>query len=94
MVLSIPTADAVFTIARRIIAGKSPIWGDRGHLHHKLLDTFSWSKQKIALFYWGGSLIMGILSLYLNTWGKLIALSTVSGIVFGVLFYAKIKAKK
>ncbi len=94
MVLSIPTADAVFTIARRIIAGKSPIWGDRGHLHHKLLDTFSWSKQKIALFYWGGSLIMGILSLYLNTWGKLLAICVVSSIVFSVLFYAKVKTKK
>jgi UDP-GlcNAc:undecaprenyl-phosphate/decaprenyl-phosphate GlcNAc-1-phosphate transferase len=92
MVLSIPTADALFTIARRIIAGKSPLWGDRGHLHHKLLDEFSWSKRKIALFYWITTIIMGVLSLYLDTVGKILAICAVFSIVFGVLFYAKIKS--
>jgi UDP-GlcNAc:undecaprenyl-phosphate GlcNAc-1-phosphate transferase len=90
MVLSIPTADALFTITRRIFAGKSPIWGDRGHLHHKLLDVFSWSKQQIAVLYWSGSLIMGILSLYLSTVGKIIALLVVGALVFSVLIYAKL----
>ncbi len=94
MVLSIPTADALFTIARRIFAGKSPIWGDRGHLHHKLLDVFSWNKQQIALFYWSGSLIMGVLSLYLSTVGKIIALLTVLIIVFSVLIFAKVKTTR
>jgi UDP-GlcNAc:undecaprenyl-phosphate GlcNAc-1-phosphate transferase len=94
MVLSIPTADALFTITRRIFAGKSPIWGDRGHLHHKLLDVFSWSKQQIALLYWSGSLIMGVLSLYLNTLGKIIALLAVATLVFSVLIFAKLTSLK
>jgi UDP-GlcNAc:undecaprenyl-phosphate GlcNAc-1-phosphate transferase len=47
MVLAIPSADGVFTILRRILAGKSPFWGDRGHLHHKLIDNFGWGKRRI-----------------------------------------------
>lgn len=94
MVLSIPTADALFTIARRVLAGKSPLWGDRGHLHHKLLDEFSWGRRKIAVFYWSSSLVMGVLSLYLNTLGKILAISIAMSSVFAVLILAKLKAKK
>lgn len=72
LVLSIPTADGIFTIVRRLLAGKSPIWGDRGHLHHKLLDQLGWGKRRISLFYAGYSMFMGLLSLLLNTQGKLI----------------------
>lgn len=80
MVLAIPTADAIYTIARRIINKKSPIWGDRGHLHHQLLDTFGWSRQKVAIFYALSSLILGFLALNFSTPGKIIAL------VFSFLF--------
>src|SRR3989344_762909 len=38
LVMGVPTADAIFTITRRIISGKSPFHHDRGHLHHLLLD--------------------------------------------------------
>lgn len=89
MVLAIPTADALFTILRRIKAGKSPLWGDRGHLHHKLLDVFHWTKVQIAVFYLATSAILGVLSLYLNTLGKLITMSVVILSVFGVLIWAK-----
>ena len=89
MVLAIPTADALFTILRRILAGKSPLWGDRGHLHHKLLDVFKWTPQQISLLYWCSSLVLGMLSLYLNTTGKLITISVTIAAVFGVLIWAK-----
>lgn len=91
MVLAIPTADAVFTILRRIKSGKSPLWGDRGHLHHKLLDVFGWGRRRIALFYASASFGMGVLSLYLNTWGKLITIVVVTGFIFSVLITAKLK---
>jgi UDP-GlcNAc:undecaprenyl-phosphate GlcNAc-1-phosphate transferase len=90
MVLAIPTADAIFTIGRRILAGKSPLWGDRGHLHHKLLDVLGWGRRRIALFYWGTSLVLGTLSLYLNTWGKLITMGISASLVFGFLIWAKV----
>jgi UDP-GlcNAc:undecaprenyl-phosphate GlcNAc-1-phosphate transferase len=91
MVLAIPTADALFTISRRIIAGKSPIWGDRGHLHHKLLDVYGWGRRRIAIFYWLTSLGLGILSLYLNTPLKIITMGVVISIVFGFLIWTKLK---
>ncbi|NCN06547.1 MAG: undecaprenyl/decaprenyl-phosphate alpha-N-acetylglucosaminyl 1-phosphate transferase [Candidatus Pacebacteria bacterium] len=91
MVLAIPTADAVFTIVRRLHAGKSPFWGDRGHLHHKLFDTFGWSRQKIAIFYGISSVALGFLSLYLNTVGKLLTIAITMSLVFGLLSWIKIK---
>lgn len=90
MVLAIPTADAVFTIARRLLAGKSPFWGDRGHLHHKLIDVLGWSRRKVAYFYWITTAIMGLLALDLNTKGKLVTIIVVSGLVFGFLIWAKL----
>lgn len=93
MVLAIPTADALFTISRRIIAGKSPLWGDRGHLHHKLLDVYGWGRRRIAIFYWLTSLTMGLLSLYLNTTGKIITMVIVVSIVFGFLIWTKFKTQ-
>lgn len=91
MVLAIPTADGIFTIGRRILAGKSPFWGDRGHLHHKLMDVFGWGRRRIAIFYWLSSAVLGILSLYLDTFGKIITLGLTLVFVFGFLIYAKSK---
>lgn len=94
MVLGIPTADAIFTILRRIKAGKSPLWGDRGHLHHKLLDVLGWGRRRIAVFYWATSFLLGFSSLYLNTTGKLITMGIVFGLVFSFLIWAKIQTTK
>lgn len=94
MVLGIPTADAIFTILRRIRAGKSPLWGDRGHLHHKLLDVLKWGRRRIAIFYWSTSFLLGLSSLYLNTLGKLITMGSVFVLVFSFLIWAKIQTTK
>jgi len=94
MVLAIPTADAVFTITRRLVAGKSPWWGDRGHLHHKLMDVLGWSKPQIALFYWITSLIMGLGSLFLSTPGKIVTIGVCMLLVFAFLVWAKLFARK
>ena len=94
MVLGIPTADAVFTIIRRIKAKKSPLWGDRGHLHHKLLDVLQWGRRRIAVFYWFTSFLLGFSSLYLNTVGKLITIAVVFALVFGFLIWAKVQTTK
>lgn len=62
LVLGIPMLDAVATLLRRLGTKKSPVRADRGHLHHRLLDL-GWSKPTIALFYWGVSAILGLVSL-------------------------------
>lgn len=94
MVLAVPTADGIFTITRRILAGKSPFWGDRGHLHHKLMDVYGWGKRRVAVFYWTTSLLLGLTSLFLDTKAKIIALTITTSVVFGLLILAKIKTIK
>ncbi len=72
LVLGVPTADAIVAILRRVSAGHSPVWGDRGHLHHRLLDM-GFAKPKIAVFYWLFSLILGVIALFLNSQQKFYA---------------------
>jgi len=74
LVLAIPIADFIYTLCRRTLAGKSPFWGDRGHLHHRLLDILGWSPQQISLFYILGSAILGAVALLASTAGKIIAI--------------------
>lgn len=91
MVLAVPMADGVFTILRRLIAGKSPFWGDRGHLHHKLMDDYGWGRRRISLFYIACSILMGVLSIYLNTQEKIIAIILTTLFVFIFLIYSKMR---
>ncbi|RJP47743.1 MAG: undecaprenyl/decaprenyl-phosphate alpha-N-acetylglucosaminyl 1-phosphate transferase [Armatimonadetes bacterium] len=80
LVLAIPTIDFIYTFWRRVLTGHSPVWGDRGHLHHRLLDL-GWSHQKISLFYMFGSVILGSVALAVNTGSKIFAVSIV-GVAF------------
>lgn len=88
LVLGVPTMDAVYTIIRRLLRRKSPVWGDRGHLHHRLLDI-GWSKKKVALFYWSISAFLGLLSIQLNATQKFYTIVSLSLVVGGVLLWLK-----
>ena len=66
IVLGIPLIDAGYLIIKRLIHGRSPIWGGKEHLHHRLLDI-GWGKRKIAVFYWMITAILGIIALQLNS---------------------------
>lgn len=76
LILIIPFLDGIWAIIRRVSRGQMPFWGDREHFHHKLLDGLGWSKQKIAVFYWTITAILGLISL--TTSGKTRALSIIS----------------
>ena len=93
IVLGIPTADAVFTIFRRISTGKSPFWGDRGHLHHIFLDYYGLSKKKISLLYIASSIVLGLLALYLNTTGKVVTIGFIFFLVFALHIHARTKKR-
>lgn len=83
LVLGVPMIDAVSVMIRRIWQKKSPIWGDRTHLHHTLLDL-SWGKRRIAVFYWGITLILGLLSLGLNPEQKAFTIVALGLMVGGI----------
>jgi len=86
LVMAIPLIDGVFTIVRRMASGKSPFAGDRGHLHHKLLEL-GWGQRRIALFYWLLCAILGATALALNSTGKLFAAIVISIIALGGLVW-------
>lgn len=79
VVLAVPLIDSGYTVLRRLASGKSPVWGDRGHLHHRLLDKLGLTKRQIAYFYWIVTSILGLLALFLNSTYKFY---TIIGLVF------------
>ena len=86
LVLLIPATDFVYTFLRRIIQRKSPVWGDKGHLHHKLLEQ-GFSHQQISLFYILGSVILGTVALNFSSQGKIFAASLVALILLGIILW-------
>jgi len=92
LVLAVPLVDTGFTIFRRILSGKSPLWGDRGHLHHRLLDA-GLSKRKVALFYWIITAILGVAALNLNAENKFYTMIGVTVFVGGLLLWLTKKQK-
>lgn len=86
VVLGLPLADALYTLSRRLIKGQSPFWGDRQHLHHRLLDA-GLSKKQIALLYWAVTLFLGILALNLNSKQKFYTMIMVAALLGGFLLW-------
>lgn len=86
IVLAIPMIDAIYTILRRIKRGRSPVWGDKGHLHHKLMDL-GWGKRKIAIFYWLITGLFGLLALTLNSQAKFYTIILLTLIFGGILLW-------
>lgn len=77
LLLAIPTVDGFFVVSRRLAKGKSPFWGDRSHLHHRMLDA-GWGKRRIAAFYWAATFVFGIVSLQLDSRAKLYAMMAIA----------------
>ena len=86
LVLLIPATDFAYTFLRRILEGKSPLWGDRGHLHHKLLEI-GLTHQQISLFYILGSVILGAVALNLSSSGKLFATLLIGTNILGTILW-------
>ena len=86
LVLLIPATDFVYTVIRRILSGKSPVWGDRGHLHHKLLDR-GLTHPQITCVYMLGSAMLGAAALTLNSRDKLFAAILVGTVILAIILW-------
>lgn len=62
IVLGVPLVDFVYILVKRMLSGKSPVWGDKNHLHHRLM-AMGWGRRRIALFYWLAAAILGLAAL-------------------------------
>lgn len=79
LILIVPLVDGVWAIIRRLLKKRSPVWGDREHLHHQLLKL-GWSKQKVVLFYYILAAFSAYLVLTLDNKGRVFAI-VVGGVV-------------
>lgn len=93
VVLGVPLIDTGYTIVRRILSGKSPVWGDRGHLHHRLLDA-GLTKRQVAFFYWGITALLGFLALNLNTATKLYTMIGIALSLGGLIIWLTYRPKQ
>jgi len=88
VVLGVPIVDTTYVIIGRLVHGKSPVWGDRTHLHHRLLDI-GWGKRKIAVFYWLTTAFLGFLALNLNHTHKVYTIVGVAIFVWALILWTK-----
>lgn len=61
LILGIPIFDTAFAICRRLLNGQSISSADKGHLHHRLLETGLSQKSTVLVLY-GISAVFGIFS--------------------------------
>ena len=92
VVLGVPLIDTGYTIVRRILNHKSPVWGDRGHLHHRLLDA-GLTKRQVAYFYWAVTALLGFLALNLNTTTKLYTMIGIATFIGGLILWLTYRPK-
>ena len=85
LVMGIPIADVAWQIFSRWKKGRAIGVGDRGHLHHRLLDL-GLSPRQIVLIYYGFCILFGALALLIsNRLYKLLALGGMGVIVIAAL---------
>ncbi|MBM4401737.1 MAG: undecaprenyl/decaprenyl-phosphate alpha-N-acetylglucosaminyl 1-phosphate transferase [Candidatus Cloacimonetes bacterium] len=80
LVLGIPAVDMVLTLTRRILSGKSILYGDRKHFYHQLLNL-GFSKRQVIFIYWLITAVLGFLALNLGSEGKFFVLAIVAVLV-------------
>lgn len=60
----LPVLETVLSVCRRFLSGQPLFGGDRGHIHHKLLER-GFSQRKVVLILYSVSAVCGLLSLFL-----------------------------
>ena len=86
LILGLPLLDAAVVILRRIFLDKkSPLKGDQRHLHHALAKRIS--EKKAVLVLLSCSTLLGIGSIFLPGWGKLLGVIIVGGVLILIHFW-------
>jgi UDP-GlcNAc:undecaprenyl-phosphate/decaprenyl-phosphate GlcNAc-1-phosphate transferase len=60
----LPVLETVLSVFRRFLSGQPLFGGDRGHIHHKLLER-GFSQRQVVLILYSVSAVCGLLSLFL-----------------------------
>ena len=70
LALGLPLFDTVFAIIRRLSRGQNPMTPDRGHIHHRLIDSGLNQKKAVAVLY-SISAFLGVLAVVITSHGTL-----------------------
>jgi UDP-GlcNAc:undecaprenyl-phosphate GlcNAc-1-phosphate transferase len=86
LVLAVPILDGMWRVTDRIRTGRSPFYGDRGHLHFRLLDEQVPTKT-IVVGYYALSLTFGLVAIFATGLAKLIILLVLGAFVLFFLMW-------
>ncbi len=87
LVMGIPILDVAWRILDRLRRGRSPLIGDRGHLHFRLLDL-GFSQRQIVLAYYLFCAFFGFLALVISSRiYKFLALLVLGAMTLLLLFF-------
>lgn len=67
LVMGLPLMDSAWQAFNRLLKGRNPMRGDRGHLHFRLLDTGILSHRQIVIGYYLFCAFFGVLTLLLES---------------------------
>jgi UDP-GlcNAc:undecaprenyl-phosphate GlcNAc-1-phosphate transferase len=73
LVLAIPLFDFVFAFFRRLLKGQNPMKGDKGHLHHRLINMGLNQKQAVSVLY-SISAAFGVVAVLIASNGRMKAM--------------------
>ncbi|MDD3101607.1 MAG: MraY family glycosyltransferase [Patescibacteria group bacterium] len=94
LVLGIGIIDLISVIIQRVFKERrSPFFGDKNHLHFRLLDL-GWPQRKIVIFYWLVALIFGLIALFLRTKGKILTIIVLAVLIGGFIVSLIIKSDR
>ena len=96
LVMGLPLMDLAWQAVNRVRQGRNPLYGDRGHLHYRLLDSGLFSGRQIVLAYYAFAAIFGSLTLFIESrFYKFLALALMVGlIVLGFWLVVRLGSKK
>lgn len=78
-VMILPLMDLVLAVIRRTARRSSPFSPDRGHLHHKLIDSgYSHPQAVLLLYLWAGLFAFGSISINYLPWQLVVVLMTIA----------------
>ncbi len=87
LIMGVPILDVVWTIIRRLAAGKNPFKSpDRKHLHFRLVDA-GISPRATVFIFCAVSILFGMSAIFLQSRGKFLSLITL-GCLMGLLIVA------
>jgi UDP-GlcNAc:undecaprenyl-phosphate GlcNAc-1-phosphate transferase len=86
LVLAVPILDGLWRVTDRVRRGRSPFYGDRGHLHFRLADEKVPTRYIVAGYY-GVSLAFGLVAIFATGLAKLIILLILAALVLFFLMW-------